>query len=150
MSVFDKRALRETLLSLEAMSISDAQQAYDTFLSGAMLDRSETFDSDGRAQSVVSSNLASQLENQLHEHEHHEELLQAISFEPTDTVGPGALVKVNGRYVAVAVPTPTFRFGDVEVLGISCDAPLCKAMKGMQVGDEVDLDGRAFTIEEVH
>lgn len=75
---------------------------------------------------------------------------RAISFEPTDTVGPGALVKVNGRYVAVAVPTPTFRFGDVEVLGISCDAPLCKAMKGMQVGDEVDLDGRAFTIEEVH
>ena len=57
MSVFDKRALRDTLFSLEAMSINDAQHAYDTFLHGAMLDRSETFDSDGRAQSVVSSNL---------------------------------------------------------------------------------------------
>ena len=38
----------------------------------------------------------------------------------------------------------------VDAEGSSRDAPLCKAMKGMQVGDEVDLDGRAFTIEEVH
>ena len=52
-----------------------------------------------------------------------------MSFGPSVTVGPGAVVQIDDRFVVVAVPAPEFEYGDVRMIGISTRAPLFRAMK---------------------
>ena len=57
------------------------------------------------------------------------------------------MVKVNGRHLAIAVPTPTFEFNGVEMLGVSAESPL--AMAGLRVGDTFEFNQKRFEIVEV-
>ena len=59
------------------------------------------------------------------------------------------MVKVNGRHLAIAVPTPTFEFNGVEMLGVSAESPLAMAMAGLRVGDTFEFNQKRFEIEEV-
>jgi hypothetical protein len=146
---FDKSALRDKLLSLEAASAEETQRQFDTFLRGARLDQEGTVDSGDVSLSSQNASFANQWDQQLDEHEAHRTLLQQIDFGAKTEVVPGALVKINQRYLVVAVPTTSFEFNGVEVLGISLAAPLAKAMAGMSEGDTVKFNGKAMVIEQV-
>jgi hypothetical protein len=65
------------------------------------------------------------------------------------SVDRGAVVTVNGRNLFLAVPTHPFSFQGMEILGISCEAPLAKAMLGLGPGDSIDAEGRGLVIEAV-
>jgi hypothetical protein len=48
---------------------------------------------------------ADRFEEQVHLHQRHRGVIETIDFSPTEVVKPGALVKVNGHYFRIAVPT---------------------------------------------
>ena len=149
MTLIDKKALRAELLAIESMSISEAQSLYDSFLRGARLDRSGSFDDGDRSQTAQNGNSAIQFEEQVHLHESHRKTIEGIEFSAKREVELGAVVKVNDRYFAVALPTPIMHLNGVEVLGISTDAPLFQAMKGLRAGDTFEFNGKEVTVEEV-
>ncbi|KRG69023.1 hypothetical protein [Pseudoxanthomonas dokdonensis] len=149
MKTFDKHQIRARMLELEQLSIDEAESETEKLVSGAMIDRSMPHDADGRAQSVISANLAQQIIGQVHAHEQHLQLLESIDFAATDSVDRGALVKLNDRWLVVAVPTPRFEVDGESMLGISCEAPLVKAMVGKRAGEKFCFNGREFNIQQV-
>ena len=149
MTPIDKQALRSELLKIESMSIGEAKSLYEEFLKGARLDRGGPVDDGDRSQSAQNSNSASRFEGQLHLHETHRKTIEAIDFGGKQQVVPGAVVKVNGRYFVIALPSPVIRLNGADVLGISTDAPLFKAMQGLRAGEAFEFNGKSVTVEEV-
>lgn len=145
----DKGKLREALLAVEAASIEEAILLYESHLQGARTDLSESDDHGQRSQNEQSGIEAQRFEEQSHLHETHEKLIQSIDFRPKDVVELGALVRVNNRYLVIAVPTRSFYVDGTEVLGISIDAPLFAAMEGLHFGDTFEFKGNSFVVEDV-
>lgn len=150
MKQMNKSALKDTLLSLEQVSIEDAHAHYESYLMGALLDTSAVGDTADQAQIFQSGQVAQKIEHQLHAHERHLQKIRSMDFDRKQIVQEGAVVEVNGRYLVIAVPTPTFEFNGVEMLGMSADAPLATAMAGLKAGDTFEFNRKRFEIAEVH
>jgi hypothetical protein len=149
MASIDKSKLRDALLKIEAASIQEASLLYESHLQGAQPDLSEADDQGQRSQNEQSGIEAPRFEEQSHLHESHRNAIFAIDFRPRKSVELGALVRVNGRYFAVAVPTRLFYLEGIEVLGISTDAPLFSAMEGLRSGETFEFRGNSFVVEDV-
>jgi hypothetical protein len=149
MTTIDKHALRNQLLSLESVSAEQATKLYEDFLMTARLNRVEQMDEGDRSQAEHAAVIAGKLADQIHAHQSHREILESLSPHPMKSVDRGALVMVNGRRLFLAVPTQPIIFQGVEILGISCEAPLAKAMLGLVPGDSIDFEGKELVIETV-
>lgn len=150
MRQMNKSALKDTLLKLEQVSIQDARAHYETYLKGALLDPVAVGDTADQAHIFQSGQVAQNVEHQLHAHEIHLQKIRSINFDRKQIVEEGAVVKVNGRHLVIAVPTPTFEFNGVEMLGMSAEAPLAMAMAGLRAGDIFEFNRKRFEIAEVH
>ena len=150
MAHIDKTALREKLLTLEHVSVQAAQMHYEAYLKGAQLDVGAVDDASNRAQVFQSGQGAQDVEHQLHVHEKHLQKIRLINFDRKQIVEEGAVVKVSGRYLIVAVPTAPFTFNGVDMLGVSADAPLIKAIAGLRAGDTGEFNRKDVRVAEVH
>ncbi|WP_103070176.1 hypothetical protein [Aquimarina sediminis] len=146
----DKIKIKQALINLEKYHINETEMNYSDFLSGNLLDKTEVVDNDDQSHHRQSIEISDQLEEQAHIHTEHLETINKISFEPTDIVGPGAIVSVNGRCLIVAVSKPPFKVGDREFLGISVQAPIYKELKGRKKGDSFTFNNQQFIIEAVN
>lgn len=146
----DKNKIKQALIELEKHHINEAEMKYEEFLIGNLIDNTEVVDDDDQSHHRQSIEISDQLEEQAHVHADHLEAINKISFEETDTVGPGAIVSVNGRCMIVAVSKPAFKVGDRDFLGISVQAPIYKELKGKKAGDSFEFNNRKFTIEAVN
>lgn len=146
----DKQKIKDALIALEKRHIDAAEMKYEDFLKGNLLDKTEVVDDDDQSHHRQSIEISDQLEEQAHVHTEHLEAINKISFEETDTVGPGAVVSVNGRCMIVAVSKPPFKVGDRDFLGISTQAPIYKELKGKKAGDSFTFNNLNFTIEAVN
>lgn len=149
MASIDKNQLRDALLTIETASIQEATLLYESHLQGARPDLSQTDDQGQRSQNEQSGIEAQRFEEQYHLHESHRKAILAIDFRSRDSVQPGAVVRVNGRYFVVAVPTRLFHVDGVEVLGISTDSPLFAAMEGLRSGENFEFRGNSFVVEQI-
>ena len=147
---FAKQGLKEALLKLEDLSIARADAALRDHFQAARLNLDETRDDQDQSQQRQEAVLASAAESRVHEHEAHRRIIEAMTFEPKRRVESGAIVKTEGRYLLIAVPTPSFAFHGATIVGISADSPIARAMAGLGAGDKFHFRGRDLRIEEVH
>lgn len=146
----DKNKLKEALITLEKKHIDTAEMKYEDFLKGNLLDHSEVVDTDDQSHHRQSLDISDQLDEQAHVHTEHLEVINKISFEPTDVVKPGAVVSVNGRCIIVAVSKSPFKIGDRDFIGISTNAPIYNSLQGKKSGDSFEFNKHKFTIEAVN
>jgi hypothetical protein len=149
MRQMDKSVLKDTLMTLEQVSVQDARAHYETYLKGALLDPVAIGDIADQAQMFQSGEVAQKVEHQLHAHETHLQKIQSINFDRKQIVEEGAVVKVNDRHLVIAVPTPIFKFNGVEMLGVSAEAPLAMAMAGLRSGETFEFNQKRFEVAEV-
>ena len=149
MKTVNKKALRDKLLSLEAISAEEARQRYDDLLRTAQLNRTEQMDEGDRSQAEHAGAVAADVEKQIHTHLSYREVLQSLPLHPMTAVGRGAVVSVNGRILFLSVPTQPIAFEGLDILGVSCEAPLAKALSGLRAGDWVHLGERLLVVEAV-
>ena len=109
--MFDKTRIRETLLAMERADIAAAQRSYDAYFGEATTAGDRVFDPEHAATVVRDRPVLERIEALEHEHEHHVQIIAATSFGPSVTVGPGAVVQIDDRFVVVAVPAPEFEYG---------------------------------------
>ncbi len=146
----DKNKLKQKLIELENNHINESEMKYEEFLTGNLLDNTNVVDDDDQSHHRQSLEISDQLDKQAHVHHDHLEAINKISFEPTDTVGPGAVVSVNGRCMIVAVSKPQFNIDGRDFIGISTQAPIYASLKGKKSGDEFTFNNNKFTIEAVN
>jgi transcription elongation GreA/GreB family factor len=147
---FAKSGLKEALLRLEDLSIEQASAALRANFQAARLNLDDIEDDQDQSQQRQAAEMADALWPRVHEHETHRRILEELPFGPRERVEPGAVVRVEGRYLVIAVPTPAFVFGGVQLVGVSPDTPLAHAMAGLAAGDTFSFRGRDLKVEEIH
>lgn len=146
---WNKDHIRDTMLSLETAALNSAREIYQDYVATARVDRSEPVENDEHAQSEIASDLAEALDDRLHDHSDKLEKLRTIDFGPKSTVSEGAVVKLSGRWFAIAVSTSRFTCQGREFMGISSMAPIFEAIEGATAGETVQFNGRTLTVEDV-
>ena len=146
---WNKDHIRETMLSLETEALHSAREYYQDYVTTARVDRSEPVENDEHAQAEIASDFSESLDDTLHDQVDKLEKLRTIDFSPKSTVSEGAVVKLSGRWFAVAVSTNKFTCQGRELMGISTGAPIFEAIEGAQAGEVVQFNGRTLTVEDV-
>ena len=146
----DKIKLKQVLIDFEVLIIDEETVSYEDFLNGNNLNHNDVIDSDDQSHHNESMEIAGSLDAQIHEHKAHLQIINRLSFEPTDTVKPGAVILVNNRCMIVAVSKPKFTIDGVDYIGISIDAPIYTVLKGKKAGEKFVFNGQEFKIDAVN
>ena len=146
---WNKNIIRETMLSLETAALQSARENYLDYVSTARVDRTEPVENDEQAQAEVASDVAEALDDKLHDYADKLEKLRTIDFGPKSAVAEGAVVRLSGRYFAIAVSTRKFTCQGRELMGISTMAPIFEAIEGARAGETVQFNGRDLVVEDV-
>ena len=145
----NKELIREAMLALELGRSAQSTHQYLDHLLDARRDASEPVDHDLLSQRVESAEVAEGFEEPMHAHQRATERIRSIDFGPRDTVGPGAVVCMNDKWLVVAEATSTFSVDGTTYIGISTASPIYPAIEGHRRGDVVHFAGREFKITAV-
>lgn len=145
----DKMHVKKTMLALTEGEMLQAKKKYEVFLSSAMLERSETIESDEKAQAETAADLAEAFDDKVHSYAEKLETINKIDFTPKSEVAPGAVVRIGARHLVVAVSTAEFVCQDNSFIGISTSAPIYNALEGKVAGDVCTFNGREIHVDEV-
>lgn len=149
LKTMDKNRVKEALIALEHETIEESTTSLESFLEANQLDRNGVIDLDAQAQYRESRELTEQLHEQVHSHEEHLEVIDKISFEPTKVIQPGAVFRVNDRWMVIAVTKPHFVFNGKDMMAISTEVPLYECLEGKSVGDQFSFNEVDYTINEI-
>lgn len=147
--MIDKLKLRDAMLALEEAELAHAREAYEEYLHEAVLDRTEPVESGDQAQAEAAGELAAALDHPVHDHAEKLARLHEIDFGPKTQVSEGAVIDLGGKLFVVAVSTTKFTCDGVNVMGISPQAPLYKAIEGFGAGETAQFNGRDIVIDAV-
>lgn len=145
----NKTHLQQTMLRLTEGHLHFAEETYAQYLAGAAGRGDEPGETDASSHAVNNAVLAQAFECPIHDHEEALSILRRINFNPRDTVGEGAAVRIDGRWFVIAVATNTFECDGQTYMGISTKAPIYAAIADAQAGDRVTFRQTELVIEEV-
>jgi transcription elongation GreA/GreB family factor len=145
----DKQRVKQTMLELERQKFNASREAYLGFVSSAQLDRSEPIENDEQAQAEFAADLSEAFDQPVHAHADKIAKLQTIDFGPKETVEEGAIVKLMDRTFVIAVATDRFVCDGTELMGVSVEAPLFRALEGKSAGESCTFNGHRFVVDLV-
>jgi hypothetical protein len=145
----DKQRVKQTMLDLEQHQFDASREAYLRYVSSARLDPSEPIRVDEQAQAEFARDLSEAFDQPIHAHADKIAHLQRIDFGPKDRVEEGAIVTIMGRSFVIAVATDRFDCDGTELIGVSVQAPLFRAIEGKTAGESCTFNARHFTLERV-
>ena len=145
----DKQKLKQALLDLtEAELALDAGQ-YARHLKEAMLDDSETIDTQEQSYAAEHLEIADAYDEAVEDAAARLAYLRGLDFAPRDDIGPGAAFSLGARHFVVATATAAFECDGRSFLGISAAAPIYKALEGAKAGDKVEFRGKLLKVSAV-
>ena len=144
-----KQNVRNRMLELEAAELAIAVEHHERFLNEAVLGDREVHDNSEIAESRESADLAAAFDGPVQAHHAKIDAIEAMNFELTDTVRPGAIFSFNNLWFVVAVSTLKFDCGGTEYMGISTQSPIYRTIEGLGEGDEFTHNGRTLTLDAV-
>jgi hypothetical protein len=145
----NKEAVRATMLALSDVELQQAKEGYTAFLKSAMIDRTGPVRRDDASMAESAGEIAEAFDQPVHTSTEKIEKLKGIDFGPKDRVAEGAIVKLNGRFFVVSVPTSRFVCNGESFMGISTDAPIYHRMRGLRDADKFTFGRHRFTIEHI-
>ena len=91
--MIDKKELKKFLIENETHTIENTEEKLLDFVKGTMLNRNDVIDQDDQSHHRQEERLRKQLDKQVHDHHHHLEEIEALNFNPSQVVEPGAVIK---------------------------------------------------------
>jgi transcription elongation GreA/GreB family factor len=146
----NKKELKKFLIENEYRTIENTEERLLEFVKGTMLNRNDVIDQDDQSHHRQEERLRNKLDEQVHDHHHHLEEIEALRFNPSDVVEPGAVIKVNDRYMVIATADGNFKFDGKDFISISTKAPIYQCMMGKKKGDMCSFNNHDFKIEEIY
>ena len=146
----NKKELKKFLIKNEYHTIENTEERLLEFVKGTMLNRNDVIDQDDQSHHRQEERLREKLDEQVHVHLHHLEEIEALSFNASDVVEPGAVIKVNDRYMVIATADGNFKFDGKDFISISTKAPIYQCMMGKKKGDMCSFNNNDFKIEEIY
>jgi len=144
-----KRAIVDHMMQVESSALETAKAHHDTFMQDSQLDDREGHDKDDIVASRENADLAAAFDGPVHAHHAKIDVIENTDFALTDKVGPGAVVRFDGRNVVVCVSTVRFDVAGETYMGISTQSPIYLAMAGLRAGDVFTYNGSDHTVDDV-
>lgn len=117
--------------------------------SAARLDPDSSFSVDDQSQADAAGDLGGLYEDVAERQ--HSTVAQAenLDFAPTSEIQPGAIVVLDDNHYVVGVVSSPFECDGITYEGMTTDAPLYDALKGLHAGDTVTFAATEHRIDSV-
>lgn len=117
--------------------------------SAARLDPDTVFSVDDQSQSDEAGDLGGLFEDVAERQHNTVATAEQLDFSPADAVRPGAIVVLDDNHYVVGVVSSPFESDGVTYEGMTTDAPLYDAIKGLRAGDSFTFDATEHRIGSV-
>jgi transcription elongation GreA/GreB family factor len=77
------------------------------------------------------------------------ELMKIIETDSSNTIQAGSLIYCTLGWMYLSISLGSIMIGDQKVNIVSMDSPVGKLLKGKNIGDTIELNGKGITIESV-
>jgi hypothetical protein len=145
----DKLQLQKAMLTMYETIIHDLREELKAKDSLANMDEDNTLDPEDFSNQTESREMKMLLQKQLDKALFDYEKVKNIDFSEKTEAGVGALVTTDMFNFILGVATTPFLFGNMQVVGVSTEAPIYRNLLGRKVGDSFQFSGNQYNINQV-
>ena len=145
----DKFQLQKSMLSMYETIIHDLKAELNLKESLANIDEDNTLDPEDYSNQTVSKEMKMLLQKQLDKALYDFEKVKKMDFSEKSEAVVGALVTTDMFNFILGVATTPFLFGNMQIVGVSTEAPIFSSLLGRKVGDSFQFSGNQYNINQV-
>lgn len=145
----DKLELKKVMLNMYETIIHDLKEELKVKDSLANLDEDNTLDPEDFSNQTESREMKLLLQKQLEKTKFDYEKVKNMDFSEKSEAGIGALVTTDMFNFILGVATTPFLFGNLQVVGVSTEAPIYRNLHGKKIGDSFQFSGNQYNINNV-
>jgi hypothetical protein len=145
----DKFQLQKAMLSMYETIIHDLKAELNLKESLANIDEDNTLDPEDYSNQTVSKEMKMLLQKQLDKALYDFEKVKKMDFSEKSEAVVGALVTTDMFNFILGVATTPFLFGNMQIVGVSTEAPIFSSLLGRKVGDSFQFSGNQYNINQV-
>ena len=145
----DKLELQKTMLTMYETIISDLKEELKVKETLANIDEDNTLDPEDYSNQTVSKEMKMLLQKQLDKAQFDFEKVKNMDFSEKSEAVVGALVTTDMFNFILGVATTPFLFGNMQIVGVSTEAPIFSSLLGRKEGDSFQFTGHQYNINYV-
>ena len=145
----DKLQLQKTMLNMYETIINDLKDELKVKETLANIDEDNTLDPEDYSNQTVSKEMKMLLQKQLDKAQFDFEKVKNMDFSEKSVAVVGALVTTDMFNFILGVATTPFLFGNMQIVGVSTEAPIFSSLLGRKEGDSFQFTGHQYNINYV-
>ena len=145
----DKLELQKTMLTMYETIISDLKEELKVKETLANIDEDNTLDPEDYSNQTVSKEMKMLLQKQLDKALFDFEKVKNMDFSEKSEALVGALVTTDMFNFILGVATTPFLFGNMQIVGVSTEAPIFSSLLGRKAGDSFQFSGHQYNINYI-
>ncbi|MFN5442856.1 MAG: hypothetical protein ACK48V_01355 [Crocinitomicaceae bacterium] len=145
----DKLQLQKTMLNMYETIINDLKEELKVKETLANIDEDNTLDPEDYSNQTVSKEMKMLLQKQLDKAQFDFEKVKNMDFSEKSEAVVGALVTTDMFNFILGVATTPFLFGNMQIVGVSTEAPIFSSLLGRKEGDSFQFTGHQYNINYV-
>ena len=145
----DKFELQKTMLTMYETIINDLKEELKVKETLANIDEDNTLDPEDYSNQTVSKEMKMLLQKQLDKALFDFEKVKKMDFSEKSEALVGALVTTDMFNFILGVATTPFLFGNMQIVGVSTEAPIFSSLLGRKEGDSFQFTGHQYNINYV-
>jgi hypothetical protein len=145
----DKFELQKTMLTMYETIINDLKEELKVKETLANIDEDNTLDPEDYSNQTVSKEMKMLLQKQLDKAIFDFEKVKNMDFSEKSEAVVGALVTTDMFNFILGVATTPFLFGNMQIVGVSTEAPIFSSLLGRKEGDSFQFTGHQYNINYV-
>lgn len=145
----NKLQLKNEMLSMYETIIHDLKEELKAKESLANIDEDNALDPEDYSNQTISKEMIMLLQKQLDKALFDFEKLKNIDFSEKSEAVIGALVTTDMFNFILGVATTPFLFGNLQIVGVSSEAPIFSSLLGRKEGDSFQFSGNLYNINQI-
>lgn len=145
----NKEQLKAEMLAMYETILHDLNEELKSKKSLANLDEDNTLDPEDFSNQTESREMTLLLEKQIEKTRFDLDRVQHIDFSEKSEAGIGSIVTTDMFNFVLGVATTPFLFGNIQIVGVSPEAPIFRSLLGRKKGDSFTFSGNQYNINNV-
>jgi hypothetical protein len=145
----DKEELKRVMISNFELVIKELKDELASKATSADLDEDNTLDPEDYSTQTVSSEMVLLMKNQIVKAEEDLNKIKAMDFSSKEEASVGALVTTDMFNFFIGIASLPFLLGNLQIVGVSPDAPIYSSLKGRKAGESFVFAGNTYNIHTI-
>lgn len=146
----EKEEIYQLIVKQQENAIEELRRYLESIEEVSNLDENSSLDVEDFARQNEAMDMVMRTRMQLEKAANDLEKLNEYIQMEFDEVVVGALVETNSLWLMIGVPVMTSKAGDKNLMGITAESPIYRAMVGKKKGAKVEVNGHEHEIVNVY